>query len=58
MLESYVLTGKFKSSCYCNMYQYSVIITVDTKNATIKAKISEAVFVNYRIDIGAGLNNY
>ena len=35
MLESiaYVLTGRFKSCCYCNMYQYSVIITVDTENA-------------------------
>ena len=32
------------------MYQYSVIITVDTKNATID--------LNYRIDIGAWLNNY
>ena len=38
MLESYLLTGRFKSSCYCNMYQYSVIITVDTKNATINAR--------------------
>ena len=38
MLESYVLTGRFKSSCYCNMYQYSFIITVDTENATIKAR--------------------
>ena len=38
MLESYVLTGRFKSSCYCNMYQYSVIITVDTENAMINAR--------------------
>ena len=54
MLESYVLTGRFKSSCYCDMYQYSVIITVDTENATINARsIDEVVFVNYRIDIGA-----
>ena len=37
-LESYVLTGKCKSSCYCNIYQYSVIITVDTENATINAR--------------------
>ena len=36
MLESYVLTGTFKSSCDCNMYQYSVIITIDAENATIK----------------------
>ena len=27
-----------KSSCYCNIYQYSVIITVDTENATINAR--------------------
>ena len=38
MLESFVLTGRFKSSCYCNMYQYSVIITVDTENATTNAR--------------------
>ena len=38
MLESYVLTGRFKSSCYCDIYQYSVIITVDTENATINAR--------------------
>ena len=44
ILESYVLTGRFKSSYYCNIYQYSIIITVDTKNVTI----NEAVFVNYR----------
>ena len=31
LLESYVLTERFKSFCYCNMYQYSVIITVDTE---------------------------
>ena len=37
-LESYVLTGRFESSCYCNIYQYSVIITVDTENATINAR--------------------
>ena len=38
ILESYVLTRRFKSSCYCNMYQYSVIITVDTENAMINAR--------------------
>ena len=38
MLESYVLTGRFKSSCYRNMYQYSAIITVDTENDTINAR--------------------
>ena len=38
MLESYVLTGRFKSSCHRDMYQYSVIITVDTENATINAR--------------------
>ena len=53
MFESYVLTGRFKSSCYCNMYQYSVIITAYTKNATINARSTKVVFVNYRIDIGA-----
>ena len=52
MLESYVLTGRFQSSCYCNMYDYSVIITVDTENATINDARSTK-FVNYRIDIGA-----
>ena len=38
MLESYVLTGRFKSFCYYNIYQYSVIVTVDTENATINAR--------------------
>ena len=38
ILESYVLTGRFKSSCYCNIYQYSVIITVDTENAKINVR--------------------
>ena len=42
MLESYALTdtltGRFKSSCYSNMYQYSATITVDTENATINAR--------------------
>ena len=41
------------------MYQYSIIITVDTENATVnECKINEVVFVHYRIDIGAWLNNY
>ena len=55
MLESYVLTGKFKSSCYCNMYQYSVIIAVDIENATVNARSTKLhMLVNYRIiDIGA-----
>ena len=53
MLESYVLTRRFKSSCYCNLYQYSVIITVDTEYAMINVTINEVVFVNYRTDIGA-----
>ena len=38
MFESHVLTGIFKSSCYCNIYQYSVIMTVDTENALINSR--------------------
>ena len=38
ILESSVLTGRTKSSCYCNIYQYSVIVTVDPENATINAR--------------------
>ena len=52
MLESYVLTGRFKSSCYCNMYQCSVIITVDTENTTINERSKKVVPVNYRVDKG------
>ena len=37
-LEYYVLTGRFKLSCYCNIHQYSVIITVDAEDATINAR--------------------
>ena len=35
LFESYMLTRRFKSSCYCKMYWQSVIITVDTKTAMI-----------------------
>ena len=37
-ISNYVLTGRFKSSCYCNTYQYSDIITVNAENATINAR--------------------
>ena len=46
MLESYVLTGTFKSSCCCNTFQYSTIITVDIENATINP-IQAGVFWNH-----------
>ena len=36
MLDYYMLTERFKSSCYCNMHQYSIMMTVDTENAEIK----------------------
>ena len=51
MLESYVLTGSFKSSCCCNIFQHSIIITVDIENPTINARSTKLRL--YIIDIGA-----
>ena len=51
MLESYVLKGSFKSSRCCNMFQYSIIITVDNENATINAKSTKLRLLI--IDIGS-----
>ena len=36
--ESYMLRGRFESSCFCNIYQHSVIVTVGTENAMINAR--------------------
>ena len=46
-----MLTGIFKSSCCSNIFQYSVIITVDIENATINARSTKLRL--QIIDIGA-----